>query len=193
MTTASKTELPAPPLDSEAIAWLYELANSNFKAQTDLDESVWRSMSFVAALFALSVAVFRDVKPQLNFSAIWPDWIAGSLYVVGIACFVAAFGFLVWIVWEREFLHPAKDAEVKHYAVELTEWHRAKAKSRTGTGAKVVDELRLFMIDLLVNANDTNLRLIRGRLVGRSRAILLMLAGFAFICMSEAIMYASRS
>ncbi len=192
MAAETKPESPEPPLDSETIAWLYELASNNFKAQTDLDESVWRSLSFVAALFALSVAVFSDVEPHLHFSKVWPDWVAGSLYVGGIACFVFAFMFLVWIVWEREFLHPAKDAEVKRYATELTQWHRSRTKGRAGTGTRVVDELRLFMVDLLVKANDRNLRLISRRLAGRSRAIVLMLAGFAFLCAGEAIIFISE-
>ena len=42
MVTEIKPESSDPPLDSDIIAWLSESASSNFKAQTKLDESVWR-------------------------------------------------------------------------------------------------------------------------------------------------------
>jgi hypothetical protein len=192
MVAKPKLEQPAPSLDPLAIEWLYGLANSNFKAQGDLDESVWRSLSFIAALFALSVAVFRGMEPPLNFHGSWLEAIAGTLYLLGIAWFILAFAFLVWIVWEREFLHPAKDGEVKLYAAELTQWHRSKSRNSGDVGKDVVVDLQLFMVDLLVKANDRNLPLITRRLVGRSRAIILMLAGFAFLCGSEATIFISK-
>jgi hypothetical protein len=192
MTTKPEVENSEASLDPLAVDWLYNLASSNFKAQADLDESVWRSLSFIAALFALSVAVFRGMEPHLQFHGSWPEWIAGSFYILGIGCFVLSFGFLVWIVWEREFLHPAKDGEVKRYALELTLWHRSKLRKKSDLGETVVNDLQSFMVDLLVKANDRNLPLITRRLVGRSRAIILMLAGFAFLCASEGIIFMSK-
>jgi hypothetical protein len=181
-----KSDPPVPVLEPETVKWLYDLANANFKAQADLDESVWRSMSFVAALFALSVAVFRGVQPHLSFHGSWPEWLAGSLYLCGIACYCSAFVFLVWITWEREFLHPARDGDVKRYAVELSQWHRSQKGDRKAVDGKVVGDLQVFMVELLVKANDRNLSLISRRLAGRSRSIILMLAGFALLCASEA-------
>ena len=192
MPIKSKSDQPEVSLDPETVGWLYDLASDNFKAQTDLDESVWRSLSFVAALFALSVAVFRGVEPHLRFHGSWIEFLAGSFYVLGIVCFAGAFGFLVWIVWEREFLHPARDGEVKRYASELTQWRGSQMRGKAGIGSKVVADLQLFMVDLLVKANDRNLRLISRRLAGRSRAIILMLAGFAFLCLSEATIFIGK-
>lgn len=192
MDTEPNFEKPEQILDPIAVDWLYNLATSNFKAQTDLDESVWRSLSFVAALFALSVAVFRGMKPHLLFRGSWHEWFSGAFYIMGIACFLLAFLFLVWIVWEREFLHPAKDGEVKRYATELAQWHGALQRKSSDVGTKVVEDLQLFMVDLLVKANDRNLPLITRRLAGRSRAIVLMLAGFAFLCASEASMFLGK-
>ena len=192
MAVKKGSEIPEAPLDPVAIEWLYSLANANFKAQADLDESVWRSLSFIAALFALSVAVFRNTEPHLRFHAGWVNLIAGSFYILGILCFIISFGFLVWIVWEREFLHPARDGQVKQYATELTGWHRSRLGKRGDVGKDVVGDLHLFMVDLLVKANDRNLPLIKSRLAGRSRAIILMLTGFAFLCASEASIFIGK-
>jgi hypothetical protein len=192
MVAKAKSDLPEAVLEPGTVKWLYDLANANFKAQTDLDESVWRSMSFVAALFALSVAVFRGISPHLIFHGNWTEWLAGSLYLCGIACFCVAFVFLVWIAWEREFLHPARDGDVKRYAVELTQWHRSQKGKLDAVDSKVVGDLQMFMVDLLVKANDRNLRLISRRLAGRSRSIILMLAGFALLCASEATIFVSK-
>jgi hypothetical protein len=187
--TASFDASSPSPLDPETTEWLYESANATFKSQSDLDESVWRSMSFVAALFALSVAVFREIPPHFSFHGPWPETVASTFYTLGITCFGGAFIYLVWIVWEREFLHPAKDDEVKRYATELTQWYRNQPKPRKDIGTKVVGDMQLFMVDLLAKANDRNLNLIRSRLIGRSRVILFLLFGFAFICASEATMF----
>jgi hypothetical protein len=192
MSSKAKPDPAVANLEPETVQWLYELSTANFKAQTDLDESVWRSMSFVAALFALSVAVFRGVEPHLNFHGSWPEWLAGLLYIVGITCFCTAFGFLMWIVWEREFLHPARDGEVKRYAAELTQWHKSKKAKPEAVDGKVVADLQVFMVDLLVKANDRNFGLISRRLAGRSRSIILMLAGFALLCASEATIFLSN-
>lgn len=192
MADYHEPEAPSEKLDPLVVEWLYNLANSNFKSQADLDESVWRSLSFIGALFALSVAVFRGLEPVFDFHGTWLETIASSFYLVGMLCFVLAFAFLAWIVWEREFLHPAKDGEVKIYAEELTNWHRSRLHKSGDVGKVVVDDLHLFMVDLLVKANDRNLPLITRRLAGRSRAIILMLVGFAFLSGSEASIYISR-
>lgn len=192
MVVKQKPEPQEPPLDPETVKWLYDLASTNFKAQSDLDESVWRTMSFVAALFALSVAVFRDVEPHLKFNGNWPEWLAGAIYLLGIACFCAAFGFLAWIVWEREFLHPARDSDVRRYANELTLWHRSQRVGKGAIDSKVVADLHLFMVDLLVKANDRNLGIIAKRLRGRSRSIIFLLSGFALLCASEALIFLSK-
>lgn len=191
MTVKPSSDQPELNLEPGTVKWLYDLANSNFKAQTDLDESVWRSMSFVAALFALSIAVFRDVRPHLSFYGSWPELLAGVLYLIGIACFCSAFAFLVWIAWEREFLHPARDGDVKSYALELTQWHISLGTKSEVVDRNVVADMQLFMVDLLVKANDRNLPLISRRLAGRSRSIILMLAGFALLCVSEATIFMS--
>jgi hypothetical protein len=192
MAVKAKPSESEPTLEPETVKWLYDLANANFKAQTDLDESVWRSMSFVAALFALSVAVFRGVAPHLNFNGGWPEWLASALYLLGIVCFCVAFVYLVWIAWEREFLHPARDGDVKRYASELTQWHRSRKAGRDPIDAKVIEDLQLFMVDLLVKTNDRNLGIISNRLAGRSRSIIFMLSGFALLCASEATIFMSK-
>ena len=192
MTVKANPAIPEVPLEPETVKWIYDLANANFKAQADLDESVWRSMSFVAALFALSVAVFRGIEPHLSFSGNWPQWLAGALYLLGIACFCISFGFLAWIAWEREFLHPARDGDVKRYATELTQWHKSQKATKNAVDSKVIDDLQLFMVDLLVKTNDRNLGIISKRLAGRSRSIIFMLSGFALLCASEATIFVSK-
>ena len=89
----------------------------------------------------------------------------------------------------REFEYPAKTFQTRDYAAKLTEWYAANNVHHTRIDAKVVDDIRAFMIDQLASANKTNQIHLRKRLLARSYAINIMLVGFLFISVSEGIIF----
>ena len=114
---------------------------------------------------------------------------ASLFYVAAILSFTLAFGYLWSIVWPREFEHPAKSTLIRDHAQALTEWHISTKNSDEIIDSRVVDDVRIFIIDQLSNATETNRDPTLKRLSARSRTILLLLAGLAFISVSEMLMF----
>lgn len=177
------------PIRSDTLKLLHEIVSASYKEQNDLEESVWRTMPFLAALFGLAVTVIRFVPPRLAFASDIIQILASLFYVAAILSFTLAFGYLWSIVWPREFEHPAKSTLIRDHAQALTEWHISTKNSDEIIDSRVVDDVRIFIIDQLSNATETNRDPTLKRLSARSRTILLLLAGLAFISVSEMLMF----
>ncbi len=174
---------------SESLKLLHEFAATAYKEQNDLDESVWRAMPFIAALFGLAVTVIRFVPPHLSFVDGIPRFAASALYVGAMASFVLAFAYFWMVALPRYFETPAKTVEIRDHAAALTIWYESTGKREKPIDFQVADDLRRLMIDQLGNATETNRPVVEKRLAARSRSILLLLAGFAFISFSEMLMF----
>ncbi|WP_271299655.1 hypothetical protein [Sphingomonas sp. CV7422] len=169
-----------------------ELANESFKRQLELDESVWRSLPFFAATFAFIAAMAGRAATDT-------PKIAGSFIpVVSHIFLILAIGSLAWalrwfvpILRKREYEYPSSDEEVKRFAEEMNEYHSALGLEGDDLDAKVVEELRLFMIDQHGSAARTNFVLNGTRMAARSKALLFMLTGFvlAFLCEATIFVY----
>jgi hypothetical protein len=173
------------PLRSETLKFLFETSSEAFKQQSDLDESVWRSMPFIGALFGFAISVIGSVSKRHDFSLSWPD----MFYFLAVASFSAAFFYVCLTVVIRNFEYPAKSSETRDYSHKLTAWYRANKEHHQRIDAKVVDDMRRFMVDQLASANETNLINVRKRLIARSRAIIFLLFGFLFISVSEMLIF----
>jgi hypothetical protein len=175
------------PLRSETLKFLFETSSDAFKQQSDLDESVWRSMPFIGALFGFAISVIGAVSKRHGFSLSWPD----IFYFLAVASFSAAFFYVCLTVVIRNFEYPAKSSETRDYAHKLTAWYNSHTSNQkqTAIDAKVVDDMQRFMVDQLASANETNLVNVRKRLIARSRAIIFLLFGFFFISVSEMFIF----
>ncbi len=173
------------PLRPETLKFLFETSSEAFKQQSDLDESVWRSMPFIGALFGFAISVIGSVSKRHDFSLSWPD----VFYFLAVASFSAAFFYVCLTVVIRNFEYPAKSSETRDYAQKLTAWYKANKEHHQRIDAKVVDDMRRFMVDQLASANETNLINVRKRLIARSRAIIFLLFGFFFISVSEMLIF----
>ena len=171
---------------------LFDIVSATFKEQTDLDESVWRAMPFIAALFGIAITVFRFVEPHFSFNTTIAAFAAGLLYLLSIAAFVFAFVFFWAAVKPREFEYPSAGKKIHNHAKALTAWHRAANTPEKKIDDEVTNDLRIFMINQLSDVNETNLIVVSKRLSARSRTILLMLAGFAFVMASEMIIFIEK-
>lgn len=176
---------PQYQLRSETLKFLFETSSEVFKQQSDLDESVWRSMPFIGALFGFAISVIGSVSKRHDFSYTMPD----IFYFLSIGSFCAAFFYVCLTVVIRNFEYPAKSSETRDYAHKLTTWYKSNKEHHQRIDAKVVDDMRRFMVDQLASANETNLTNVRKRLMARSRAIIFLLFGFLFISVSEMFIF----
>jgi hypothetical protein len=181
-----ETEAPEQ-LRSGTLKFLFETSSDAFKQQSDLDESVWRSMPFIGALFGFAISVIGSVSKRHDFSYAPPD----VFYFLSIASFCAAFFYVCLTVVIRNFEYPSKTSETRDYAHKLTAWYKSNKEHHQRIDAKVVDDMRRFMVDQLASANETNLTNVRKRLIARSRAIIFLLFGFLFISVSEMLIFAT--
>ena len=172
-------------LRSETLKFLFETSSEAFKQQSDLDESVWRSMPFIGALFGFAISVIGSVSKRHDFSLSWPD----VFYFLAVASFSAAFFYVCLTVVIRNFEYPAKTSETRDYAHKLSAWYKSNKEHYKRIDAKVVDDMRRFMVDQLASANETNLINVRKRLIARSRSIIFLLFGFLFISVSEMLIF----
>lgn len=172
---------------------LFEIVSATYKEQADLDESVWRAMPFIAALFAIAVTVIRFIEPHFSFSGAALVFVSSVLYYLSLASFALALVFFAAAVRTREFEFPSASTDIRDHASALTIWHRSAGTPDGDIDDQVVNDLRLFMINQISEANKTNLELVRKRLSARSRTIMWMLVGFAFVLASELVMLIARS
>jgi hypothetical protein len=180
------------PIRSDSLKFLYDVVSASYKEQNDLDESVWRSMPFIAALFGLAVTVIRFVPPHLSFSGDNFQFALSAIYVASMAAFILAFLYFWEVAMPRYFETPAKSVQMRDHAIALTAWYVSEKPNDKGIDAKVTDDMRRLMIDQLSNAIDANRPVVEKRLAARSRTILLLLAGFAFISVSEMITFSMK-
>ena len=93
----------------------------------------------------------------------------------------------------RYFETPAKSIEILDHAVALSNWYLSTKAVEKGIDAKVTGDLRRLFVNQVSNATEANRPGVEKRLAARSRTILLLLAGFAFISASEMLMFAISS
>jgi len=181
------------PMGVSTIKYVADLANDSFKRQVELDESVWRSLPFFAATFAFVAAVTG--KAALDA----PTFSGSAFSIIANAFFTLAIGSLAWalrwfwtVLRTREYEIPADDAAVRLYAEQMTTYHHQLGLSGTDLDDKVVEELRLFMIEQYGSAARTNFTHNTARLTARSRVLLFMLAGFVLAFLCEATIFIHR-
>lgn len=186
---ASITAEGQEPLRSETLKFLFETSSEAFKQQRDTDESIWRTLPFVGALFGFAIPVIRFASPHYDFSGSWFEIIGGGFYILSILSFALAFGYLWPLVKPRYFEYPADIGVTRDYAQTLTRWYAENKEHYKRIDAKVVDDVRVSLIDQYAKASSANMGHIAQRLIARSRTITFLLAGFALISLSEMLMF----
>ena len=172
------------------IEYVSQLASESFKRQVDLDESVWRSLPFIAATFAFVAAIVGRAASDAPPFAWHPLSLASNITLLGAVLSLAwTLRWFYVVLRGREYQYPADDAQVRRYAEEMTSYHSALGLEGDDLDAKVVAEMRLFMIDQYGSAARTNRRLNVVRFEARGKVLLFILIGFvlAFVC--EALIF----
>lgn len=183
----------APAVGADTLEYLADLASESFKRQVDLDESVWRSLPFIAATFAFVAAITGRAASDV------PHLSWGFVPVLANFLFVAALLSLAWtlrwfwvVLRRREYEYPADDAAVRSFAEDMTVYHAALGLTGSDLDKKVLEEMRLFMVEQYGSAARTNLRLNATRLEARSKVLLFILIGFLLAFLCEATIFVQR-
>lgn len=124
--------------------------------------------------------IFRDLGSKL---------LAADFTSCRFSAFAVAFGYLWPLVKPRYFEYPADIGVTRDYAQTLTRWYAENNEHYKRIDAKVVDDVRVSLIDQYAKASLANMGHIERRLLARSRTITFLLAGFALISLSEMLMF----
>lgn len=127
--TSTKAD-KAVALPSATIEYLLKSANASFDRFNDLDESVWRSLPFFAAIFGLAATLVSTTLPSLRAF----DWslyslLGHGLLVLSVASFGWAFRWFTIITRPRSFEYPADERELREYAGLLAAFHESQSPS----------------------------------------------------------------
>lgn len=178
------------PIEPATIKYLSELAAESFKRQVELDESVWRSLPFFGAVLALAASIIgrgsADAPPLA-----WSLYALSTHAALGLATLSFAWALRwFWVVVKaRDYEYPSTDAQVRTYAEQMTEFHRASGLAGTELDEKVVEEMRLFMIEQYGSAARTNFAHNAEKMKARSQVLLFMMIGFVLAFVYEGIIF----
>ncbi len=172
---------------------LEEHAAETFKREVDLDESVWRTLPFMAATFAFVAAVVGKASTDMPaFSSSFYNLLTRLLLFLAVASLAWALRWFFVVLRPREYEYPAATPAVQTYAEEMSDYHSALGFQGEDLDAKVVEELRLFMVSQYASAVGTNQRRNAVRFEARGKVLLFMLIGFVLAFSCEAIIFIHR-
>lgn len=183
---------PPPPaaaapaaFGSTTAKYLDDRAAESFKRQTELEESVWRSLPlFTGGLLAAGAIVTSTARALPPFKGSFYQWVAYSLLALALVAFSIAFWWLWQVVKPRDFDYPPLDEEVSSYAAAVVAYHEGQGLAGEPLDEEVTRELRIYMADAFASAAKSTFRNNQSRLSARSQVLIFLLSGFllAFVC-----------
>lgn len=190
MGVSTPSATPSSPMKAKTADYMEKLAESSFNRQADLDESIWRSLPFFGVSLGLAATMIGTAASDAPA-------ISTSLYAVVTNLMLLAstgcFGWALWWFWQvvqgRDYEIPASDVLVREYAEDMTVFHEANGLIGDDLDEKVVEELRLFMIDQYSDAATANFKENARKTSARSQVLLFMLVGFVLAFMCEAVIF----
>ena len=186
----SQPELDVPAPRAETVKYLSELAQGSYERQSELTESVWRSLPFFAAALALAVTLIGRVAE--NVPALSGDpWAAAAniLLWLSIAAFVWTLRWFWEVIAPRTHVYPADDADVWEYARGLTEYYSASGSRDEELDQLVLNELRALVAHQFGDAARANLSNNLAMLKARSQLLLFVMIGFVLVILAQGITY----
>lgn len=173
--------------------YLEKLAFESYKREVDQDESIWRSMPFLATSIALVVTVIGySAQRMAALIARWPEALVYGLLAGAAAAFVASFGYMLWMVRQRLYRYPPTDLEFAQYAEQLREYHLAEGVMPAELNAAVVADLRQFARCEFGAAAAHNRANNLARQAARTRSFLGMLVGLALALAASVVIFFSE-
>lgn len=181
----SSDEATAPILGPNAAKYLDDRAAESFKRQTDLEESIWRSLPLVTGGLLAAGAVVATAANALPPFA-WRFYPLAAFATLALA--TIAFSIAFWWLWQvvkpRDFDYPADDEAISRYASDMMNFHAGQGLEKQALDDEVTRELRLYMASTFAVAAKSTLSNNQIRLSARSQVLVFLLSGFllAFAC-----------
>jgi hypothetical protein len=180
-------------IGSDTAKFLDEKALESFKRQTDLEESIWRSLPLVSGGLIGAGAITGSIansRPQPSTSPF-------ALLTYGcVSVAVALFGASIWWLWQvikpREFEYLPDDALVADYAERLSQFHSERGLSVDVFDNAVAAGLRSFMRDAYVKSAKSTFDHNQERLSARSQVIFFLLWGFVLAFAADGLVTGHR-
>jgi len=185
------SEDPVPPVSNpnpisegqflgpEAVEYLSEIAKDAYDQQAELNESVWRSLPFFAAVLGLAVTLMGRAAvdlPALDVSLYGSS--TNAMFFLSGVSFAWAFRWLWLVLSSRDYEYPSDQAEVQIFAEQMVAYHSALGLSGPELDMRVTQELRAFRAQQLGDAARANLANNTVKLNARSQLLLFMMIGF---------------
>jgi hypothetical protein len=158
---------------------LRDSASKSFDRFNELDESVWRSLPFFAAVFGFAATLIGTAIPDLpRFDTPVFAAFTHALLMLSTFSFAWAFRWFVAIIKRRSYEYPAEDSDVRSFAESLTAYHAQQGVDVADLDAKVVHELIVIEGAQLADAARLNGLNARERLNARSLTLQFLMVGF---------------
>ncbi len=178
----------AVELGTETSKFLDEKSFESFKRQTDLEESIWRSLPlFSGGLIAAGAIIssIANVLPPLAWS------VFAMLAYASVATATGLFGVSIWWLWQlikpREFDYLPDDALVSNYAESLTQFYKGQGLSGDALDKSVASELRAYIRAAYIDAAKSTFGHNQERLSARSQVTVFLLWGFVLALAADGL------
>jgi hypothetical protein len=181
------------PISSSAIEYLATITSDSFKRQNDLEESVWRSLPFLAAIFVFVAALLARAAEDLPE----PEWrllsiATHALLAVGLISLALVLWYLVVLLRARAYSLPAPDAEIASYAEEVSAYHRSSGVNETEADRRGLDDLRIFMARQYGESASINRAHNATRVEARGRVLVFLFLGFLLALACEMTIFITK-
>lgn len=171
-------------------AYLSDVIGDSFKREVDLEESVWRTLPFFVAAFALAITLMSYISDATRqLSSMWASILAYLLFAASVAAFAWAFRWFWSVVRPLEYQYPPSDEDLLTYSDGLADYHRQMGLAGDALDEALATDMKVFVTSQLAAASGKNRTNNAIRVLARSQAILFLLIAFGLAILSEAIIF----
>lgn len=184
---------PSPAMGPDTAKYLDDRAADSFKRQTDLEESIWRSLPlFTGGLLAAGAIITSTARVLPT-----PGWafypiVAYALLAVALAAFLVAFWWLWQVVRPRDFDYPADDEQIADYAQAMIVFHASQGTEGEALDKEISREMRLYMAGTFAAAAKSTFSNNQSRLSARGQVLIFLLVGFLLAFACDVIIFGHR-
>ena len=163
-------------IGSETAKFLDEKALESFKRQTDLEESIWRSLPlFSGGLIAAGAIVGGIANSLPSFACSVFAALTYTCVLISIVLFGLSILWLWQVIKPREFAYLPDDSLVADYAERLSQFHSERGLSADQFDKAVAAELRTYMREAYVKSAKSAFDHNQARISARSQVSLPLL------------------
>ena len=174
--------------------YLEKLFAEAYQREMEQEETVIRSLPFIAAAAAIIVAVLRAIGSEL------PGWrwqleplAVHALLILSGVSLVYAGWFVFQALRRRPFRYPRGEAEIRAISAQMVAYHRQAGLAPEAAEAAALIDLRREMINQYAVCAENNRRQNEARQAARTQAFHGLMAAFLFVVVLVGTTYMSQA